>query len=163
MSRLATIEGAAGARWLLLASLALNVLFFGAAGAVVVRYTGSVPLSAVARIDHNATDRLARLAASLPATDAQVMRAELRTDEERVAAAQADLRLSQEEVRNTLRAEPLDLEAVHAAMEQVQTARESYHLALYEVIESVAIRMSVVGRNKLADWTEARDTRPLAQ
>jgi hypothetical protein len=163
MSRFLNLKGAASMRWLLPMSLAVNVLFLGASGAVALRYTGSVPLSAIARIDHSATDRLDRIAASLPATDAQVMRSEIRLDEERVAAAQADLRLSQEGVRETLRAEPFDIAAMRAAMEQVQLARENYHLVLHEVIASAAPRLSVVGRNKLADWTATRDNTPITQ
>ena len=150
------LDGAAAMRWLLPTSLALNVLFLGATGAVAL-HTGSIPLSAVARIDHSGTDRLDRVAASLPANDAQVMRSEIRADEEKVAAAQADLRLSQEEVRNSLRAEPFDLEAMRAAMEQVQVARENYHTVLHELVAAAAPRLSIVGRNKLADWTETRD------
>jgi hypothetical protein len=151
------LDGAAAMRWLLPASLALNVLFLGATGAVALRYTGSIPLSAVARIDRSGTDRLDRVAASLPANDAQVMRSEIHADEEKVAAAQADLRLSQEEVRNSLRAEPFDVEAMRAAMEQVQAARENYHMVLHDLVAAAAPKMSVVGRNKLADWTETRD------
>jgi uncharacterized membrane protein len=156
MSILPNFRNAGHARWLMIASLALNVCFVGATGAVALRYTGEVPLSAVARIDHSATDRLDRMASTLPSTDAQLIRAELRADEEKVAAAQADLRLSQEEVRNSLRAEPFDLAAMRAAMEQVQVARENYHSVLHELIEATAARMSVVGRNKLADWTSPR-------
>ena len=51
MSKFPKIDAAAHAHWLLLASLALNVLFVGAAGAVAIRYTGSVPLTNVAQID----------------------------------------------------------------------------------------------------------------
>src|SRR5580704_1588790 len=104
ISILPKIESAIGSRWLLPVSLALNVCFVGAAGAVAFRYTGEVPLSAIVSIDHSATDRLDRVAESLPSSDAQVMRAEIRADEERVVAAQADFRLSQEEVRDSLRA-----------------------------------------------------------
>jgi uncharacterized membrane protein len=156
MSILPNNEGAARARWLLLASLALNGCFVGAAGAVALRYTGEVPLSAITQIDHSATDRLDRLAASLPSTDAELMRSQLRADEERVAAAQADLRLAQDVVRNTLRAEPFDINALRAAMQQVQMVRENYHLVLHEVIEAAAPKMSVLGRNKLADWSAMR-------
>jgi uncharacterized membrane protein len=150
------IEGVARARWLFPVSLALNVCLVGAAGAVALRYTGEVPLSTVARIDHSATDRLNRLAATLPATDAQVMRSELSADEIGVAEAQADLRLAQEEVRGSLRAEPFDLDAMRAAMQQVQAARDNYHEVLHRLIEASVVKMSVVGRNKLADWSRSR-------
>jgi len=150
------IEGAGRLRWLLLVSLALNLCFAGAAGAVAIRYSSTVPLSTVARLNQNANDVLDRLAASLPSSDAQVMRAELRVDAEKVAAAQADLRLAQEEVRNSLRAEPFDLDAMRAAMAQVQAARERFALVLHDMIVATAAKMSVVGRAKLADWRTAR-------
>jgi uncharacterized membrane protein len=151
MFTLPKIEGVARARWLLLASLALNICFVGAASAVAFRYTGEVPLSAIEQLDHSAPDRLDRLASALPSTDAQVMRSEIRADEERVVAAQADLRLSQEEARNRLRAEPFDIDAMRTAMQEVQVARENYHLVLHEVIEAAVPKMSVVGRTKLAN------------
>jgi uncharacterized membrane protein len=156
MSMLPKIQGSAYARWLLPVSLALNVCFVGAASAVVLRYTGEVPLSAVELINHGAMDRLDRVAAALPPSDAQVMRAEIRADEEQVAAAQADLRLTQEEARETLRAEPFNPDALHAAMRRVQVARENYHLVLQDVLGAAAPKMSVVGRNKLANLSAIR-------
>ncbi len=48
--------------WLLLGSLALNLFFVGAAGAVAFRYSSPVPLTTVARIDHNLVGRLNRVA-----------------------------------------------------------------------------------------------------
>jgi uncharacterized membrane protein len=149
------VDGAGRMRWLLLGSLALNLFFVGAAGAVAFRYSSAVPLSNVARVV-GASDRLDRLAATLPTTDAQVMRSELRADAKRVASAQADLRLSQDEYRNSLRAEPFDLDAMRSAMAQVQAARENFDLVLHDVIAAAAVKMSVVGRNKLADWPAKR-------
>jgi uncharacterized membrane protein len=159
---LPNIEGAARARWLLLGSLALNLFFVGAAGAVAYRYTGPVPLANVSRIEHSLASRLNRIAASLPATDAKIMRSQLRAEEEKVATAQADLRLSQEEVRNSLRAEPFDPDAVRTAMADNRVARENFDEILHDMIASAAVRMSVVGRNKLAEWPAARESaRPL--
>ena len=162
MSTLPKIEGGARMRWLLLGSLALNLFFMGATGAVALRYTSPVPLATVARIDHSLASRLDRIAMSLPPDDADVMRTQLRADAERVATAQADLRLSQDEVRKSLRAEPFDAEAMHVAMAENRTARENFDLVLHDMIASAAGRMSVVGRNKLADWpAERENARPL--
>src|SRR5580698_8748154 len=97
MSVLPKIESGARVHWLLLGSLALNLFFVGAAGAVAFRYTSPVPLTAVARIEHNLVGRLNRVADSLPPSDADAMRGELREDAVKIAAAQADLRLSQED------------------------------------------------------------------
>ena len=44
MSILPGFEAAVRVRWFFLISLALNVCFVGAAGAVAFRYTGTVPL-----------------------------------------------------------------------------------------------------------------------
>jgi len=156
------MEGAARARWLLLGSLALNLFFVGAAGAVAYRYTGPAPLENVSRIEHSLASRLDRIAASLPVTDAKIMRSELRAEEVKVATAQADLRLSQDEVRNSLRAEPFDPDAVRTAMADNRAARENFDVILHDMIASAAVRMSVVGRNKLAEWPAARENaRPL--
>jgi uncharacterized membrane protein len=96
MSLLPKLDGAGRLRWLFVTSLALNVFFVGAAGAVVIRYSGAgtVPLSNVAQIYRDVANRLNEIAASLPAADAEVTRAELRANAEKVASAQADLRLS---------------------------------------------------------------------
>jgi hypothetical protein len=90
------------------------------------------------------------------------MRAQLRADAEKVAAAQADLRLSQEAVRRSLRAEPFDAEAMRVAMTQNRSARENFDQVLHDMIAAAASGMSPVGRNKLADWpAEREDARPL--
>jgi uncharacterized membrane protein len=151
MSMLPKIQRSTYARWLLPVSLALNVCFVGAASAVAYRYTGDVALPVVDLIGRSAGDRLDRVAAALPANDAQIMRAQVRAEEVRVAAAQADLRLAQEEARNSLRAEPFNIDAMRVAMAQVQVARESFHTVLHEVFESAAPKLSVVGRNMLAN------------
>jgi uncharacterized membrane protein len=155
-------EGGARLRWLLLGSIALNLFFMGAAGAVAFRYSSPVPLTTVARIDHSLAGRLDRIAASLPAADAGIMRAQLRGDAIKVAAAQADLRLSREAVRRSLRAQPFDAGAMRTAMAESRTARENFDQVLHDMIASAAAKMSVVGRDKLADWPTQRDNaRPL--
>jgi len=156
MSILPKIERSTYAHWLLPVSLALNVCFVGAASAVAYRYTGDVALPVVDLIGRSAGDRLDRVAAALPANDAQIMRAQVRAEEVRVAAAQADLRLAQEEARNSLRAEPFNIDAMRVAMAQVQVARENYHTVLHEVFEAAAPKLSVVGRNVLANLSAIR-------
>jgi uncharacterized membrane protein len=158
MSLLPKFDGAGRLRWLFVTSLALNVFFVGAAGAVAFRYSGAgtVPLSNVAQINRDVANRLNEIAASLPAADAEVMRAELRANAEKVASAQADLRLSREDLRDNLRAEPFDANALRAAMAANRTARENFELVLNGVLVTAAAKMSVVGRNKLADWSTTR-------
>ena len=48
MSILPGSDGGGRLRWLLLGSVALNLLFVGAAGAVAFRYSSPVPLTSVA-------------------------------------------------------------------------------------------------------------------
>lgn len=157
MSILPRTESGARLRWLLLGSLALNLFFMGAAGAVAFRYSSPVPLTTIARIDHSLGGRLDRIAASLPPADADVMRAQLRADAIKVAAVQADLRLSQEDVRKSLRAEPFDADAMRAAMAKNRTARENFDQAVHDMVAAAATNMSVVGRAKLADWPAERE------
>jgi uncharacterized membrane protein len=161
MSLFPHLDGAARVRWLLLTSLALNVFFVGAAGAVAFRYTGTVPLTHVTQIDHSVASRLNHIAATLPTADAQLMLAEFRTDAVKVASAQADLRLSREELRNSLRAEPFDANALRAAMTANNTARQNFEQLFQGMIATAATKMSVVGRNKLADWSTARGNNPM--
>jgi uncharacterized membrane protein len=145
-------------RWLMLGSLTLNLFFVGAAGAVAFRYTSPVPLTAVSRIDHSLASRLERIAVSLPPADSAIMRTQLRHDAQKVAAAQADLRLSQDAVRQSLRAEPFDAAATRAAMAENRTARDNFDQVLHDTIAAAAAQMSVVGRNKLADWPAERES-----
>jgi uncharacterized membrane protein len=163
MSIFPKFESAARVRWLLLTSLALNVLFVGAAGAVAFRYTGTVPLAHVAQIDHSVASRLNQIAATLPPADAQVMLAEFRADAVKVASAQADVRLSREALRESLRAEPFNADAMRGAMTANRTARDNFAQVLHDMIASAAAKMSVVGRNKLADWQPARVDRATTQ
>jgi uncharacterized membrane protein len=87
MSVLPRIDDGTRVHWLLLGSLALNLFFVGAAGAVAYRYTGTVPLTQVTRIDHNLVGRLDRIAESLPPADSDVMREQLRENAIKIATA----------------------------------------------------------------------------
>jgi len=157
MSIVPSTEGGAHLRRLLLGSLALNLFFVGAAGAVAIRYSGPVPLTTVTRIDHSLAGRLDRIAAKLPPADAQVLRAELRDEEVKVAAAEADLRLSQEDVRKSLRAQPFDPDVMRVAMAKTRAAHDNFDKVLHDTIAAAATKMSVVGRTTLADWRAERD------
>lgn len=152
MSIIPSIEGGSHWRWWLLGSLALNLFFVGAAGAVAIRYSGPVPLATVARIDHSLAGRVDHIAAKLPPPDAALLRAQLRSEAVKVAAAQADLRLAQEDVRKSLRAQPFDADAMRAAMAESQGAHDNVDRVIHDMIAATAPKMSVVGRLKLADW-----------
>ena len=151
-----SLDGGVRMRWLLLGSLTLNLLFMGAAGAVALRYSSPVPLMSVARIEHGLASRLDRIAVSLPPADSEIMRAQLRADAEKIAAAQADLRLSQDAVRDSLRAELFDPETMRRAMAENRAAHDNFDQVLHDTIAAAAARMSVVGRTKIADWHSDR-------
>jgi uncharacterized membrane protein len=163
MSILPNFEGRARLRWLLLGSLALNLFFAGAAGAVAFRYSSPVPLATVTRIDHSLAGRLDRIAANLPPADAALLRTQLRQEAIKVAAAQADLRLSEEDIRKSLRAQPFDADAMRTAMAENRAARENIVQVLHDTIASAASKMSLVGRTKLADWRTERANTPLVR
>ena len=84
------------------------------------------------------------------------MRAQLRDDAVKIATAQADLRLSQDDVRRSLRAEPFDAEAMRNAMTENHAAHERFDQVIHDMLAAAAGKMSVVGRNKLADWPAQR-------
>jgi uncharacterized membrane protein len=162
MSVLPKIQDGARVHWLLLGSLALNLFFVGAAGAVAFRYSSPVPLTTVARIDHNLVGRLNRVADTLPPADADAMREELRADAVKIATAQADLRLSQDDVRKSLRADPFSADAMRDAMAENHAAHERFDQVIHDMLASAASKMSVIGRNKLADWpAERANARPV--
>jgi len=160
MSVFPQVESRAHVHWLLLGSLALNLFFVGAAGAVAYRYSSPVPLTTVSRGD--LIGRLNHLADTLPAGDADAMRAQLRADEVKIAAARADLRLSREDVRRSLRAEPFDADAMREAMTANHAAHDRFDQVIHDMLAAAASKMSVIGRNKLADWPAQNvNTRPV--
>jgi len=160
MSVFPQVESRTHAHWLLLGSLALNLFFVGAAGAVAYRYSSPVPLTTVSRID--LIGRLSHLADTLPPGDADVMRAQLRADEEKIVVARADVRLSRDDVRRSLRAEPFDADAMRKAMTANHAAHERFDQVIHDMLASAASKMSVVGRTKLADWpAQVANARPM--
>jgi uncharacterized membrane protein len=143
-------------RWLTLASLALNLFLIGAAGALAVRHYVA-PAATSAPVDRSVAGRIGRIAATLPTADADILRTAFAADGGPVTAAQAALRKSQEDVRQALRAEPLDLNALRGAMAETRDARQNFDRLLYDLVATAAAKMTVAGRNKLADWPGTRN------
>jgi uncharacterized membrane protein len=152
MSFSANAKSSARMRYLLLGSLALNLAFVGAAGAVAYQRSSTVPLQPVIGIKYGAAQWMDRIVANLPANDAKVMRAVLRADAAQLAAAEAQLRLSRETVRSKLRAEPYDPAAVRQALAETSAARDHFFQLLHDAIASATAQMSPAGREMLADW-----------
>ena len=145
-------------RYLLAASLALNLAFAGAAGAMALRHThkAPVPLKPVAGMEHGMQFHLDRIAASLPPSDAQILHEEVNAEAVKLAAAEAEIRLSKAAVRDSLRAEPFDPRAVRAAMADTSTARDHLFRLLHNAFAVATARMSAAGRQRLADWPANR-------
>jgi len=140
-------------RFLLLASLALNLFFLGLVGAGALRHFWHPGPPAALEPSRTAAERIDRLAATLPSDDAEKLRAEFRRRETTLEATHAAYRKAQDTIRAAIRAEPFDIEAVRSAMAETRGARQALDLALHDVIANAAAQMSVAGRNKLADWT----------
>ena len=139
-------------RWLVLASLALNLFFTGLISALVVRHYVWAPSGSAATVDRSVAGRIDRLAATLPAEDAEKLRAEFRIQAAAVEETRAAYRRSQDAIRRTLRSEPFGVEAMRVAMTESRAARQTFDQSLHGVIAAAAARMSATGRNKLADW-----------
>jgi uncharacterized membrane protein len=150
-------------RYLLLGSLALNLAFVGAAGAVAFAHSSTVPLQPVMGIKHSVAQRMDFIIASLPPNDAKVMRTVLRADAPQLVAAEAELRLSRETVRSKLRAEPYDPMAVRTALAETTAARDHFFQLLHDAIASATMQMSPAGRQTLADWPVRRRTAVVTQ
>ncbi|HTV38467.1 MAG TPA: periplasmic heavy metal sensor [Xanthobacteraceae bacterium] len=158
MSLSANAKNPARMRYLLVGSLALNFALVGAAGSVAYERTSAnpVPLQPVIGIKHTIGQRMDLMVASLPPSDAKVMRAVLRADASQLAAAETQLRLSQETVRSSLRAEPFNPAAVRQALAETDAARDRFFQLVHNVIASATVQMSPEGRQTIADWPVRR-------
>jgi uncharacterized membrane protein len=137
----------AGSRWLLLASLALNLFFVGVALAMAIR-APAPPL----RWDPNVFVRVERLAATLPAADAKVLEGMIAADHAAIESTQDKYHAARDEIRATLRQNPFKVEDMRAAMAKTRAARQSFDLVIQGVFADAAAKMSPAGRLALADW-----------
>ncbi|HEV2957318.1 MAG TPA: periplasmic heavy metal sensor [Xanthobacteraceae bacterium] len=133
------------------ASLALNLFFLGAWAALAWRH--------YAWQQHgpwNPASRIERLAAALPPGDADKLRGEFRAHQSNIEAAITSYRQAQRRMREALRAEPFNTEALRAAMAEARVARGKLDEALQDVIATAGAAMTPQGRRSLADWTPYR-------
>ena len=143
-------------RLILLVSLGFNLFFVGAVGALAARQYLAPPTTPTASIDRSAAARIERLAATLPAADADILRSEFRANAAPVEAAQETYRRAYDRVREALRAEPFEIERLRAMMGETRAARQGFDQPLQELIAAAAAKMSALGRDKLADWPPRR-------
>lgn len=152
IAQLAPTMTRGSSRWLLLGSLALNLFFVGIAIAMAVR--APAPPS----WDRNVFVRVERIAASLPAADADLLRSQIKANRDSIEDAQAKYRAAQDAIRTMLRQEPFDAAAVQAAMAKARGARQNFDQSIQAIFTSSAGQMSSAGRKALADWPPGRKT-----
>lgn len=158
-------ESPSRARYLLLGSLTLNLLFAGAAGAVALqRSSAPAPLQRVVGMEHGSIEhRFERIMAILPPDDAKIMRSEFRADAVKLAAAEAQIRVSEQAVRDCLRAQPFDPAAVRLAMAETSQARDHLFELVHDALATATEKMSPAGRQTLADWPQRRSRTVITQ
>ena len=139
-------------RWLLLASLALNLFFVGVALAMIIR------APAPSYWDRDVFVRVERLAATLPPADADIVRGQINTNHTAIDAAQAKYHDARERIHDVLRREPFDAAALRAAMAETRATRQAFDQVIQGVFATTATQMSPAGRAALADWPPGRKT-----
>jgi uncharacterized membrane protein len=144
----ATTRGAS--RWLLLGSLALNLFFVGVAVAMAIR------APAPSTWDRNVFVRIERIAATLPPTDADLLRGQIDANRAAIEDSQTKYRAAQHEIRVTLRQDPFDPEVLRQVMAKSRAARQNFDQAVQGVFAAAATQMSAAGRHALADWPPGR-------
>ena len=143
-------------RWLLIGSLALNLFFIGTIGALALRHYVVPAQQAATERPRTAAARIERLAAPLPAADAEKLRAAFRAREAAAESAREALNRAFERMQAALRAQPFDAAQLRAAMAEVRAARPVYEQVMQEICCAAAAEMSPEGRAKLADWPPPR-------
>jgi len=144
-------------RWLLLGSLALNLFFVGAAVAVAIR------APAAPAWDRNVFVRVERIATTLPPSDADLLRGQIKANREAIEDTQTKYRTAQDGIRATLRQEPFDPAVMREAMAKTRAARQIFDQVVQGAFAGVAAQMSAAGRHALADWPPGRKSQTKQQ
>lgn len=143
-------------RLLLIGSLALNLFFIGTIVALAVRHTIAPAQPAATERPRTAAARIERLAAPLPAADAEKLRAAFHAREAAAEGGREALNRAFERIQGALRAEPFDAAQLRAAFGETRAARPVYEQAMQEIITAAASGMSAEGRARLAEWPSSR-------
>jgi uncharacterized membrane protein len=143
-------------RWLLIGSLALNVFFICTLGSLALRNYVMPAQQAATDRPRTAAARIERLAAPLPAADAEKLRASFRTQAAAAEGARDGLNRALEHLQGALRTQPFDPAQLRAALTEIRTARPVYEQVMADIYLSAATAMSQEGRIKLADWPPPR-------
>ncbi|MCF8477930.1 MAG: periplasmic heavy metal sensor [Pseudolabrys sp.] len=151
VAQLAPAMTRGSSRWLLLGSLALNLFFIGIAIALAVR----TPPPA-RTWDPNIFVRIERLAAALPPADGAILRGQTKANRDAIDQAQTKYHTNRDLIRESLRQEPFDAQAMRTAMANARAARQAYDQTIQSMFATAAIQMSPAGRRALADWRSSR-------
>ena len=139
-------------RWLLLGSLALNLFFVGVALAMAIR------APAPPAWDRNVFVRVEHIADTLPPADADLLRGQINANRQLIDDAQRQYHSAQDEIHETLRHEPFDVNAMRAAMAKTRNARQAFDQVIQGVFAFSASQMTPAGRKALANWPPSRKT-----
>jgi len=143
-------------RWLLVGSLALNLFFIGTIGALALRHLVMPAQPAVTERPRTAAARIERLAAPLPAADAEKLRAAFHAHEAAAEQGRDGLNRALAHLQEALRIQPFDPAQLRAALTEIRAARPPYEQVMAEIYLAGASAMSPEGRIKLADWPAPR-------
>lgn len=152
-----TVSAGRARRWLLIASLALNLFFIGGLVSVATHRLGH---SGAPAQDRTLEARIDRLTASLPKQDAALLQAQFKTTESAIEAARRTSREAQQAVRTALTAEPFDPAAAAQALSTLRDARDRLWSEIHGALVKAAIAMSPEGRERLARWIPSGETGP---
>lgn len=143
-------------RWLLIGSLALNVFFVCTLGSLAVRHYVIAGQPAATERPRTAAARIERLAAPLPAADAERLRIAFRAREGAAEGARETLNRAFDRIQTAMRAQPFDSAQLRNALVEVRAARPTYEQVMQEIYLEAASIMSPEGRAKLADGASPR-------
>lgn len=138
-------------RWVLPASLLLNVFFAG----VIVALALPMLFGPPPRPPHGPHDPLAmadRMAETLPPADAAILRAAFAQQTDALRAAHRQMESFPDRVRDALDAEPFRIDALAAVFADGRATRVAIEDAISASILDAAATMSPDGRHRLADW-----------
>ena len=145
----------AASRWLLLGSLALNLFFIGIGGALLMRSYDSPAAANVT--DRSIAGRVERIAARLPNEDAERLRAAYQPNRHQIEGARQAYYDRQDLVRDALRNQPFDLEALREALAEMRAARQLSDRQFHDFFAQQASEMTPAGRQQLANWPRRRE------
>lgn len=140
------------ARWLLPASMSVNVFLAAALAAQALLPGGHRPPPP--------QHRLEALAEGLPPADAATLREVLAAREAEMGKGRAIMDGIRDGVRDALTAETFDPAALRAVFAEARARRDALDDALVSGLIDAAGRLSPEGRRRLADWAPPGPPRP---